>query len=74
MAGMKALLVFGDVEGPVAIEVPAQVDGSEMDDYLGHLLKFQRIPERSIRSLMRFLHAPSTGPLAMGQPLARYSS
>src|SRR5258708_31056896 len=33
----------------------------------------QRMPERSIRSLMRFLHAPSTGPLAMGQPLARYS-
>src|SRR5579863_8365583 len=26
----------------------------------------QRIPERSIRSLMRFLQAPSTGPLAMG--------
>src|SRR5271165_1523029 len=34
---MKALLVFCDVEGPVAIEVPAQVDGSELDDSLGHL-------------------------------------
>jgi hypothetical protein len=27
----------------------------------------QRMPERSMRSLMRFLHAPSTGPLAIGQ-------
>lgn len=27
-----------------------------------------------MRSLMRFLHAPSTVPLAMGQPLAKYSS
>src|ERR1035438_2397157 len=35
---MKALLVFCDVEGPVAIEVPAQVNGSELDDCLGHLL------------------------------------
>ena len=35
---MKALLIFGDVEGPVAIEVPAQVDGSELDDHLRHLL------------------------------------
>ena len=34
---MKALLIFGDVEGPVAIEVPAQVDGSELDDRLCHL-------------------------------------
>jgi len=34
----------------------------------------QRIPERSRRSLMRFLQAPSTGPLAIGHPLARYSS
>src|SRR5260370_7949165 len=34
---MKALLVFCDVEGPVAIEVPAQVDGSELDDCLCHL-------------------------------------
>lgn len=29
----------------------------------------QRIPDRSIRSLIRFLHAPSTGPLAMGPTL-----
>src|SRR5579863_4058857 len=35
---MKALLVFCDVEGPVTIKVPAQVDGSELDDGLGHLL------------------------------------
>src|ERR1039457_2487442 len=35
---MKALLIFCDVEGRVAIEVPAQVDGSELDDGLGHLL------------------------------------
>src|SRR6516225_10416676 len=34
----------------------------------------QRMPERSIRSLIRFLQAPSTGPLAIGQPLAKYSS
>ena len=26
----------------------------------------QRIPDRFMRSLMRFLQAPSTGPLAMG--------
>ena len=32
-----------------------------------------RMPERSMRSLIRFLQAPSTGPLAIGQPLARYS-
>src|ERR1035441_3385865 len=38
VTGMKALLIFCDVEGPVAIEVPAQVDGSELDDCLGHLL------------------------------------
>src|SRR5580704_14782814 len=35
---MKALVIACDVEGPVAIEVPAQVDGSELDDYLRHLL------------------------------------
>ena len=34
----EALLVFFDVEGPVAIKVPAQVDSSELDDGLGHLL------------------------------------
>jgi len=39
MAGMKALLlVFFDVESPVAIDVPAQVDGSELNEGLGHLL------------------------------------
>jgi len=38
VAGMKALLVFCDVERPVAIEVAAQVDGSELDDCLCHLL------------------------------------
>jgi hypothetical protein len=38
VAGMKALLFFFDVEGPVAIEVTTQVDGSELDDCLGHLL------------------------------------
>ena len=38
MAGMKALLSTGDVEGPVGIEVPTQVDGSELDDRPGHLL------------------------------------
>src|SRR5271167_1303686 len=38
VGGMKALLIFFDVEGPVAIEVPAQIDSSELDDDLGHLL------------------------------------
>jgi hypothetical protein len=32
------LLVLFDVEGPVGVEVPAQIDGSELDDGLGHLL------------------------------------
>ena len=35
---MKALLIFFDVEGPVAIEVPAQIDSSKLDDGFGHLL------------------------------------
>jgi hypothetical protein len=34
----------------------------------------QRIPERSMRSLTRFLQAPSTEPLAMGSPSRRYAS
>src|SRR6266699_6499602 len=34
----------------------------------------QRMPDRSMRSLMRFLQAPSTEPLAMGRPRARYWS
>ena len=73
MAGMKALLVFCHVEAPVAIEVPAQVMALRWT-ITSAISSVQRIPERSIRSFMRFLHAPSTGPLAMGQPLARYSS
>ena len=32
----------------------------------------QRMPDRSMRSLMRFLQAPSTGPLAIGHPAASY--
>src|SRR5258708_3083515 len=36
--------------------------------------RLQRIPERSILSLIRFLHAPSTQPLAIGNPCCRYSS
>ena len=32
------------------------------------------MPDRSILSLIRFLQAPSTGPLAMGRPWARYWS
>src|SRR5262245_28603694 len=34
----------------------------------------QRIPLRSILSLIRFLHAPSTQPLAIGSPCFRYES
>ena len=33
----------------------------------------QRMPEGFIGSLIWFLQAPSTGPLAIGQPLTRYS-
>src|SRR5947209_5154508 len=36
---MEALLVFFDMKGPVAIKVAAQIDGSELDDGLGHLLR-----------------------------------
>ena len=36
MVGMEALLILCDVEGPIAVEVPAQVDGSELNDGLGH--------------------------------------
>src|SRR5258707_10552713 len=32
---MNPLLVLFDVEGPVGIEVPAQIDGSELDESLG---------------------------------------
>ena len=35
---MNALLIFFDVEESVAIKVPAQIDGSELDDGLGHPL------------------------------------
>ena len=38
MAGMKALLVFCDVEFPVSVEVPGEMNGSKLDDCLGHLL------------------------------------
>jgi hypothetical protein len=31
----------------------------------------QRMPQRSMRSLTRFLHAPSTDPLAIGQPFCK---
>ena len=33
--------VFFDVEGPVKIKVPAQIDGSELDNGLGHLLRLR---------------------------------
>src|SRR2546425_9120392 len=33
---MKSLLVLLDVEGPVSIEIPAQVDGSQLDDSFRH--------------------------------------
>src|SRR5438045_9119130 len=36
---MEAFLFFLDVEGPVAIKVAAQIDSSELDDGLGHLLR-----------------------------------
>jgi len=38
VAGMEALLISFDVEGPVAIKVPAQVDGFELDDGLKQAL------------------------------------
>jgi len=35
---MEALLIFVNVERPVAIKIPAQVDSSELNDGLGHPL------------------------------------
>ena len=46
--GMKALLVFFDVGGPVGIKVAAQVDGSGLDDGLGHLFSQEYIPRRDL--------------------------
>ena len=36
---MEALLVFLNVEGPVPIKIPTQVDSSELNDGLGHPLR-----------------------------------
>ena len=57
---IEPLLVFLDVKGPILIEVATEVNGSQLDDGLGHSLG----PAQ----------APSTGPLAMGRPWARYWS
>jgi hypothetical protein len=70
---MEALLILFDVEGPVAIEVPAQVHGSELHDGLGHFLSPAH--SRTLHPIFdEILADASTGPLAMGQPLARYWS
>ena len=37
-AGIKASLILFDVEFPIAIKVSRQIDGSELNDGLGHLL------------------------------------
>src|SRR2546421_2480280 len=63
---MQAFLVFLDVEGPILIEVAAEVYGPQLDDGLGHRFGPAHA-RRSMRSLMRFLQAPSTEPLARSE-------
>ena len=54
-----AWLLYDDAPAPRGIEPLLVID------------MVQRIPDRSMRSLMRFLQAPSTEPLADGQPLSQ---
>ena len=58
-------------ELPLVIKVAGEADGSSWT-MASAICSVQRMPERSIRSLIRFLHAPSTGPLAIGQPLREF--
>src|SRR5579863_5246559 len=67
---MKTLLVFCDVEGPVAIEVPAQVDGSELDDCLGHRLSPAH--SRTLHSVLdEILAGALDGATGDGPPLSQ---
>lgn len=43
-------MVVFDVERPVAIKVPAQVDGSELDDGLGH--RFSPAHSRALHAIL----------------------
>jgi len=59
----KDVVDLFDMELPIGIKVSGEIDGSELGRWPLAIGSVQRMPDRSIRSLIRFLHAPSTGPL-----------
>ena len=67
---VEAPLVLLDVELPVGVQVAREVTARRRSR-ASAVSGVQRMPERSNRSRMRFLQAPSTEPEAIGQPLAR---
>ena len=64
-------LVAVNAKLPVGVPVAASLHGAELDHGLSHVLGPTH-PERSMRSLIRFLQAPSTALLPIGSPLRRY--
>ncbi|OKK13858.1 hypothetical protein AMK33_03305 [Streptomyces sp. CB02400] len=60
-------VLAGEVEAPVALEIAAAHDGTELEDGLGSG-EPQRAPEISGRSAIRWRHAPSITPVAIGRP------
>src|SRR5918996_138394 len=70
---MESLLFSRDLKGPVRLEVAAEGHGPQLQHRFGHG-GGPAIPDRSIRSLIRFLQAPSTTPVARGHPCRRDAS
>lgn len=66
---MVALGLLSLVEGPVVVEVPAAVECAQAQ--ASAPARLQRAPLMSMRFLIRWRHAPSITPLAIGIPAAR---